>query len=81
MPGQAAGTLAVRVQPADAVVLIDGERWDSSGADARLHIQVNPGPHRIEVQKDGYQPFSSVVHVRAGETTPVNVSLTRTAGP
>jgi hypothetical protein len=76
VPGQAAGTLAVRVQPGDAVVLIDGERWHSSGADARLHIQVNPGPHRIEVQKDGYQPFSSTVPVRPGETTAVNVSLT-----
>jgi hypothetical protein len=76
LPGQGAGTIAVRVQPGDAVVLIDGERWDSSGAGARLDVQVNPGPHRIEVQKDGYQPFSSTVQVRAGETTAVNVSLT-----
>jgi hypothetical protein len=76
VPGQPAGTLAVRVQPADAVVLIDGERWNSSEGAARLDVQVNPGPHRIEVQKEGYQPFSSTVQVRPGETTAVNVSLT-----
>ena len=70
-----AGTLAIRVQPADAVVLIDGQRWDSSGGQ-RLDVQVAPGSHRIEVQKDGYQTFSTTVQVRPGESTPINVSLT-----
>ena len=73
---EGAGTLAIRVQPADAVVLIDGERWDSSGGQ-RLDVQVAPGSHRVEVQKDGYQPFSTSVQVRPGESTPLNVSLTK----
>ena len=68
-------TLAIRVQPGDASVLVDGERWQSSGD--RLEIQVSPGEHRIEVQKDGYQPFSTTVRVRPGETSPINVSLTK----
>ena len=70
------GILALRVQPGDAVILVDGERWQSS-SDDRLEIQVSPGRHRIEVQKDGYQPFTTSVDVRPGETTAVNVSLTR----
>lgn len=69
-------TIAIRVQPGDASVLVDGERWQSSGGD-RLDIQVTPGEHRIEVQKDGYQPFATTVRVRPGETSPVNVSLTK----
>jgi uncharacterized membrane protein len=73
---EAAGTLAIRVQPADAVVMIDGERWDSSGGQ-RLDVQVAPGSHRIDVQKDGYQTFSTTVQVRPGESTPLNVSLTK----
>ena len=75
-PGAAAGSIAIRVQPGDAVVLVDGERWQSSSTD-RLDIQVSPGSHRIDVQKDGYQPFSTSVDVRPGETISVNVSLTR----
>lgn len=72
-------TLAIRVQPGDASILVDGERWQGSGGD-RLEIQVTPGEHRIEVQKDGYQPFSTTIRVGPGETAAVNVSLTKSAG-
>jgi hypothetical protein len=68
------GTVAVRVQPEDATVLIDGERWDSPDRD-RLNVQLSPGTHRIEIRKDGYKDYSAEVTVRAGETTRVNVSL------
>jgi len=73
---QGAGVLAIRVQPADATVLVDGETWQGSGAD-RLELQVTAGTHRIEVRKDGYLPFSTTVQATAGQTTPVNVSLTK----
>ena len=72
------GTITIRVQPADAVVLVDGERWQSSGD--RLDIQVTAGAHRIDVQKDGYQPFSTSVQVRPGETSGLNISLTKSGG-
>lgn len=73
------GVIAIRVQPGDAVILVDGERWQGSSGD-RLEIQVSPGAHRIEVQKDGYLPFSTDVQVRPGETAAINVSLTRSGG-
>lgn len=76
LPGS--GTIAIRVQPADAVVLVDGERWQSSGD--RLEIHVTAGAHRIEVQKEGYQPFSTSVQVRPSETSGLNVSLTKSGG-
>jgi len=71
------GTLAIRVQPGDADVLVDGERWDASGSDQRLTVQLSAGEHRVEIRKDGFEPFTSTVVVRPGETATVNVSLSR----
>jgi len=70
------GTLAIRVQPAGASVLVDGERWEGpDGSGERLLVQVKEGPHRIDVQKDGYQSYSTNVDVRGGQTATLNVSL------
>jgi PEGA domain len=69
------GTLNVRVQPADATVTIDGERWDSPEGGSRLQVQLSAGRHRIEVRKEGFKPYSTSVDIRAGETETVNVSL------
>jgi len=68
------GTLAIRVQPADAIVLIDGERWVSSGVD-RLIVEVPEGPHRIEIRKDSFDPYSTEITVAQGQMLPINVSL------
>ena len=69
------GTIVVRVQPMDADVLIDGEMWHMQDAQDRLVIEVAEGPHTIEVRKAGYRSFAAQVHVRRGESAPVNVSL------
>ena len=45
------GAIAIRVQPADAEVLIDGERWEGPAGDEALVLQIAPGPHRLEVRK------------------------------
>ncbi|HWI16208.1 MAG TPA: PEGA domain-containing protein [Vicinamibacterales bacterium] len=74
-PSREGASLLIRVQPGDAVVIVDGERWQNSGD--RLEIQVTPGEHRIEIQKDGYQPFRTTVRVQPGESSPINVSLTK----
>jgi hypothetical protein len=71
------GSLAIRVQPGDALVLIDGERWDGSAGDDRLVVQLAPGAHHIEVRKDGYRSYMTEVAVRAGETAPLNIALAR----
>jgi hypothetical protein len=70
-----AGHLVIRVQPAGAEVLIDGERWEMPAGQERLDVAVPDGEHRIEIRKDGYQSFSTTVTVRRGENTPLNVSL------
>ena len=69
------GTLNLRVQPGDAVVIIDGERWDSPEGGSRLMVQLAGGSHRIEVRKDGFKPYTSTVQIRPGETQSLNISL------
>ena len=68
------GTIAIRVQPADAEVFVDGERWQGPD-NTRLVIDVPEGTHRVEVTKEGFERYSVNVQVRRGETTTVNVSL------
>jgi hypothetical protein len=78
-PGEASnfGSLVIQVQPPDADVLIDGEKWRGPQGEERLVVQLPEGPHRIEVQKDGFQTYSGSVTIRGGETSPLNVSLPR----
>jgi hypothetical protein len=71
------GAIAIRVQPSDAEVLIDGEEWEGPQDDEALVVQIAPGSHRIEVRKSGYRSYSSEVVVTAAETTPINISLPR----
>ncbi len=74
---QGFGSLVLRVQPAGAEVLIDGERWQGPEGQERLVVQLSAGPHRVEIRKDGYVTFTTEVRVGSGETTPLNVSLPR----
>jgi hypothetical protein len=69
------GTIAIRVQPADAEILIDGQRWERPAGDDRLSVELNEGMHRIEIRKPGFRPYTTNIEVRRGETAPLNVSL------
>jgi hypothetical protein len=69
------GTIAIRVQPADAEILIDGQRWERPAGDDRLSVELNEGMHRIEIRKPGFRPYATNIEVRRGETAPLNVSL------
>lgn len=70
------GQVAIRSQPADADVLIDGERWEGSQEENRLVVNLAAGSHRIEIRKAGFATFVKTVQVKPGETAVVNVSLT-----
>jgi hypothetical protein len=69
------GSVSIRVQPRDAEILVDGERWNTSEGSSGLNLELAAGTHRVEVQKSGYRPFSSEINVLPGANTPVNVSL------
>jgi hypothetical protein len=74
-PAGAYGTLAIRVQPGDADIMIDGERWHGPDSQDRLLVDVAEGSHTVQISKPGYRTYVTDVQVRRGETSPLNVSL------
>jgi hypothetical protein len=68
------GTIDLYLQPANAEVTIDGQRWVSS-EEGHFVVQVPVGKHHIEVRKGGYRQFAADVEVREGEASLLNVSL------
>ncbi len=71
------GAVSIRVQPAGATVWIDGERWEWPEGEDRLVVDIPEGSHRVEIQREGHRPYSTIVVVRRGETSSLNVSLPR----
>ena len=69
------GSLAIKVQPGDAEVSIDGEAWRGPGGADRLVVEVAEGSHTVEIRKTGYRTYVTQVDVHRGQTTPLNVSL------
>ena len=69
------GSVAIRVQPADAEVFVDGEPWRGAPGQDRLVIELAEGSHTVEIRKPGFRTYVTQVDVRRGETAPLNVSL------
>ena len=69
------GALAIKVQPGDAEISIDGDNWRGPGGQDRLVVEVSEGSHTVEIRKAGFRTYVTQVEVRRGETTPLNVSL------
>ena len=69
------GRVAIRVQPPDADVMIDGQPWRGASDRDGLTVEVPEGRHAIEIRKAGYRTYITEIDVRRGETTPLNVSL------
>jgi len=69
------GTLSIRVQPADAEVFVDGERWSAPAGQERLAIRLTTGEHHVEVRRDGFATYSEDIVVDSGRTLALNVSL------
>lgn len=74
------GTLSLRVQPEDAVVVIDGEAWERPEGESRFFVDLSEGSHRLEVRKDGFRTYVRMIHIRRGQTLTLNVSLTSGGG-
>jgi hypothetical protein len=69
------GTLALRVQPADAEIVVDGVRWGTGAAGAPVTIRLSEGRHRVEVRRAGQQAYAEDVLIRRDRTLTVNVAL------
>lgn len=64
------GTLQLRVTPVDALVLLNREPHDASAA-----AELAPGMYRIEVSKEGYEPFLETVEISRGQTATRTIAL------
>jgi hypothetical protein len=71
------GSLSLRVQPADAQVLVDGEAWQGSAESDRLVIQLGAGTHHIEIRKEGYRSYLTDIPIGNGQVRTLNVALTK----
>jgi len=71
------GTLALRVLPGDAELIVDGEKWAVPAGEERTTIRLPEGRHRIEIHKEGYAKYVEEVLIRRDHTLTLNVSLVR----
>jgi hypothetical protein len=69
------GSLALRVQPADAEVSIDGDNWRAPAGQDQLVVELAEGSHTVEIRKPGFRTYVTQVEIRRGETAQLNVSL------
>ncbi|MGE3470828.1 MAG: PEGA domain-containing protein [Vicinamibacterales bacterium] len=76
-PDQAFGTLAVRLQPSDATLFVDGEEWAAPEGPGPILIDLPAGTHEVEVRRDDRVVYQRTVDVRPGRTLPLNVSVPR----
>ncbi len=65
------GKLKIHVQPKQAYVFVDGKAI----RDGSQTIDLAAGDHQIEVRNYGYLPKTQTVHIGAGETTDLRVTL------
>jgi len=74
-------TLTVLTTPPESTVFVNGEERGITNAEGRLQFEkLALGRYSIEVRKDGYRTYAAEVRVRRGDTTSLNVSLTREQG-
>lgn len=73
--GSEYGELALRSQPGEPEVWIDGELWQFSGGSERLSVHLPAGSYELQLRKSGYETFVTQVDVFPGETTALNVRL------
>jgi hypothetical protein len=76
-PAEGFGSLSLRVQPADAEVLIDGEPWQGSQGAEPLVVQLGAGTHHVEIRKEGYRTYLTDIPLGNGQVRTLNVSLTK----
>jgi hypothetical protein len=68
------GTLSLQVQPANANVTIDGQRWTSSDSN-RFVIQLAAGAHHVEIVRPGFRSYVADILLQPGRTISLNVSV------
>jgi formylglycine-generating enzyme required for sulfatase activity len=76
------GTIVVEDLPADAEVLVDGEKVavKLSGDGRRIEVQVAPGKRTLEIKAAGFKMETREVSLASGERQPIGIRLEPLAG-
>jgi hypothetical protein len=69
------GTLLLRVRPADAEILVDGERWETTSGQEQIAIRLPEGRHRVEIRREGFARYVEDVLIRVNRGLTLNVGL------
>ena len=84
LPGSSASTstaggASFDIQPADANLFVDGQYVGVVGTfgPSSEPLTLEPGQHRIAIQRDGYRPMEWDVTIEAGQVIPYRGALER----
>jgi serine/threonine protein kinase len=71
------GVIVLENVPKDAEIFLDGSKFtpSSPGIGKPVDIRVAPGPHKIEVKKDGFSPFETELTVEGNGSEEITVRL------
>jgi len=71
------GSIRLRVDPKQAKVYIDGALVGTVDEFDGLtgHLDLDAGPHQLELKADGYQTYSGTINVPVGKTTTERVKM------
>jgi tetratricopeptide (TPR) repeat protein len=73
------GRITFELSEADARVAVDGAAVDAGALGGWLAVE--PGPHTVTAEKDGFSPASTVLDVTAGSTVAAQLVLAPVEGP
>jgi hypothetical protein len=76
-PDPEAGSVSIDTRPRGARVFFDGK---PVGVTPVVLSQINAGVHAVRIEMSGYRTVNTKTTVKAGDRTPLNLSLERKAG-
>jgi hypothetical protein len=75
LSGKGGGALRIRSNLAGAAVSLDGTRVGKTGSDPVVIPDVAPGRHEVAVEKSGYTTTKQEFTLAAGQSLPLNLTL------
>ncbi len=69
------GYIQIWTYPSGASVYVNGEYLGETDEVDDLFVQVGPGSHKLEIYKQGYEPYLEYLYISRGETVARDVYL------
>ena len=69
------GYIQIWTYPSGASVYVNGEYLGETSEADGLFVQASPGSHKLEIYKQGYEPYLEYLYISRGETVARDVFL------